>query len=58
MTILLSEGDGIVGEWVVYAARKRPGERLIMKSETHRGIAGILYDARCWIEAPVKMKKD
>lgn len=58
MTILFEIGDGIVGERIVYIARKRSGERLIVRNGAHRGISGILYDARCWIEAPIKIKRE
>ncbi len=58
MTILFEHGDGIVGERIVYVARKRSGERLIVRTGAHRGISGILYDAKCWIESPIKMKRE
>lgn len=58
MTILFEYGDGIVGKRIVCIARKRSGERLIVRAGTHRGISGILYDAKCWIESPIKMKRE
>lgn len=56
MTTLTAYGDMLMGERVVYVARKRSGERLIMKSGAHRGLCGTLYDAKCWIERPIQMK--
>lgn len=58
MTILTDYGDSIIGERIVYVARKRSGERLIMKSGAHRGISGTLYDAKCWIERPIRIRRD
>ena len=57
MTILFEIGDGIIGERLVYVARKKSGERLIVRTGAHRGVSGILYDAKCWIESPIKMTK-
>jgi len=56
LTILTEQGDGILGERIVYIARKRSGERLIMKGGAHRGLSGILYDAKCWIEKPIRLR--
>lgn len=57
MTTLTAYGDSVVGERIVYVARKRSGERLIMKSGARRCIGGTLYDAKCWIERPIQMKR-
>lgn len=57
MTTLTGQGDAIIGERIVYIARKRSGERLIMKSGLHRGISGTLYDAKCWIEQPIEIRR-
>jgi len=54
LTILTEQGDGIVGKRIVYIARKRSTERLIMKGGAHRGISAILHDAKCWIEKPIR----
>lgn len=56
MTTLTAYGDSIMGERLVYVARKRSGERLIMKSGAHRGITGTLYDGKCWIERPIQIR--
>lgn len=58
MTTLTGYGDSVMGERLVYLARKRSGERLIMKSGAHRGITGTLYDAKCWIERPIRIKQE
>lgn len=58
MTTLTGYGDSVIGERLVYVARKRSRERLIMKSGTHRGVSGTLYDAKCWIESPVQLKRE
>jgi hypothetical protein len=58
MRILTSYGDSVVGERLVYVARKRSRERLIMKSGTHRGVSGTLYDAKCWVESPIQIKRE
>jgi len=57
MTIHAGYGDEIIGERIVYVARKRSHERLVMKTGAHRGISGMLYDAKCWIERPIRMKQ-
>ncbi len=57
MTTLTGYGDAIVGERIVYVARKRSRERLIMKSGAHRGLSGTLYDGKCWIESPIQIKR-
>ena len=49
MTTLTAYGDSLIGKRIVYLARKRTGEQLIMKSGSHRGISGTLYDAKCWV---------
>lgn len=56
MTTLTEQGDGIQGERIVYIARKRSTERLIMKGGAHRGLSAILYDAKCWIEKPIRSR--
>jgi hypothetical protein len=43
-----------MGERIVYIARKRSIERLVMKGGAYRGISTILYDAKCWIEKPIR----
>jgi len=58
VTILFEIGDGIVGERIVYIARIRSGERFIVRNGAHRGMSGILYDTKCWIEAPIKIKRE
>jgi hypothetical protein len=55
MTTLTREGDGIKGKRIVYVARKVSGPRLIMKSGTHRGMEGILYDAEAYVDTAVEM---
>lgn len=57
MTTLTGYGDTIVGERLVYVGRKRSGERLVMKSGTHRGLTATIYDAKCWIERPIRIKQ-
>jgi hypothetical protein len=54
MTTLTNEGDGLIGKKIVYIARKVSGPRLIMKSGRHRGIEGILYDAKAYIDLAVE----
>jgi len=58
LTTLTGYGDSVLGERIVYVARKRTRERLIMKSGAHRGISGTLYDAKCWIERPIQIKHE
>ena len=58
MTTLTGYGDSVLGERIVYVARKRSRERLIMKGGAHRGISGALYDAKCWIERPIQIKRE
>jgi hypothetical protein len=58
LTTATGYGDSIVGERLVYVARKRSRERLIMKGGTHRGVSGTLYDAKCWIESPIQIKRE
>jgi hypothetical protein len=55
MTTLTHEGDSIIGKRVVYIARKVSGPRLIMKSGRHRGLEGILYDAKAYVDLAVEM---
>ena len=54
MTVLKGEGDGIVGERIVYVARKVSGPRLVMKGGRHRGLEGVLYDAEAYIDIAVQ----
>jgi hypothetical protein len=56
MTTLTNEGDGIVGKRIVYIARKISGPRLIMKGGRHRGMEGILYDAKAYVDIAVEKK--
>ena len=58
MTTLTAYGDSILGERIVYVARKRSRETLIMKGGTHRGTSSTLYNAKCWIESPIQMKRE
>jgi len=58
LTTLTGYGDSVLGERIVYVARKRSRERLIMKGGAHRGISGALYDAKCWIERPIQIKRE
>ena len=58
MTTLTGYGDSVLGERIVYVARKRSRDKLIMKGGAHRGISGTLYDAKCWIERPIQMKRE
>ena len=55
MTTLTHEGDGIIAKRIVYIARKISGPRLIMKSGRHRGMEGILYDAKAYADLAVEM---
>jgi hypothetical protein len=54
MTTLTHEGDGIIGKRIVYIARKVSGPRLIMNGR-HRGMEGILYDAKAYVDLAVEM---
>ncbi len=54
MTILIEEGDGVVGKRVVYVARKVSGPGLVMKGGRHRGLEGVLYDAEAFIDIAVQ----
>jgi len=58
LTTLTGYGDSVLGERIVYVARKRSRDKLIMKGGAHRGISGTLYDAKCWIERPIQMKRE
>jgi hypothetical protein len=53
MTILTDEGDGIIGERIIYVARKVSGPRLIMKGGRHRGMQGTLYDGKAYVDIAV-----
>ena len=55
MTTLTNEGDGIIGERIVYVARKVSGPRLVMKSGRHRGLEGILYDVEAYVDVAVEI---
>jgi hypothetical protein len=55
LTTLTKEGDGIIGKRVVYIARKVSGPRLVMKSGRHRGMEGLLYDAKAYIDLAVEL---
>ncbi len=54
MTTLTSEGDGIIGKRIVYIARKVSGPRLIMKGGRHRGMEGVLYDGKAYVDVAVE----
>jgi hypothetical protein len=54
MTTLTKEGDSIIGKRIVYVARKVSAPRLIMKSGRHRGMEGILYDGKAYIDIAVE----
>jgi hypothetical protein len=54
MTTLTKEGDGIIGKRIIYVARKVSGPRLIMKSGRQRGVEGILYDAKAYVDVAVE----
>ena len=54
MTVLIDEGDGIVGKRIIYLARKMSGPRLVAKGGRHRGLEGILYDAEAYIDIAVE----
>jgi len=57
MTILTSPGDGIIGKRIIYIARKVEGPHLVRKSGKHRGLQGKLYDAKAYIDLPIKKKQ-
>lgn len=57
MTILTDEGDAIVGQRIVYVARKVDGPFLIRKSGTHRGSQGKLYDAEAYVDIAIDKRK-
>jgi hypothetical protein len=54
MAVHVKAGDCIVGKRLVYEARKAPSPSFIRKSGKHRGLRGKLYDAKCWIEKPIR----
>ena len=54
MTILVNQGDGIIGKRIVYIARKVEGPHLVRKSGRHRGLLGKLYDAEAYIDLPIE----
>jgi len=54
MTILTQEGDGTKGKRIIYVARRTSGPRLIMKGRTHRGLEGVLNDAKPTSTLPSK----
>ena len=54
MTVLTDEGDGIIGKRIIYIACKVSGPRLIMKSGRHRGMEGVLYDAKAYVDLAVE----
>ncbi|MBI2185238.1 MAG: hypothetical protein HYU39_09820 [Thaumarchaeota archaeon] len=54
MTVLIGEGDGIVGKRIIYVARKVEGPHLVRKSGSHRGLLGELYDAEVYIDLPIE----
>ena len=55
MTTLTDEGDAVIGKRIIYVARKVSGPRLIMKGGRHRGMEGILYDAKAYVDIAVEM---
>nr|MDO8043439.1 hypothetical protein [Candidatus Baldrarchaeota archaeon] len=58
MTILTSPGDGIIGKRIIYIARKVEGPHLVRKSGKHRELQGKLYDAKAYIDLPIKKNKN
>lgn len=54
MTDHTNAGDAILGQRLVYVARKVSAPSLIRKGGKHRGLRGKLYDAKCWIETPIQ----
>jgi len=54
MTILLEEGDGIIGKRTVYIARKVSGPRLMMEEGRHRGLGSVLYDTEAYIDIAIE----
>ena len=58
MTTLTGYGDSVLGERIVYVARKRSRDRLVMKGGADRGISGTLYEAKCWIERPIQIRRE
>jgi hypothetical protein len=55
VTTLTDEGDAVIGKRIIYVARKVSGPRLIMKGGRHRGMEGILYDAKAYVDIAVEM---
>ena len=49
-------GDTLIGEIIVYEALKVTGPSLITKSGKHRGLRGKLYNAKCVIEKPIRLR--
>ncbi|KPV62064.1 MAG: hypothetical protein AOA65_2102 [Candidatus Bathyarchaeota archaeon BA1] len=56
MTIHIKAGDTLIGEVVVYEASKVTGPSLIAKSGKHRGLRGKLYNAKCVIQKPIRLR--
>ena len=54
MTILTTEGDGVIGKRIIYMARKVDGPHLVRKSGSHRGLLGKLYDAEAYVDLPIE----
>ncbi len=57
MAIHVRAGDTLIGEIVVYEASKVTGPSLITKSGRHRGLRGKLYNAKCVIEKPIRLRQ-
>jgi len=56
MTMYIKAGDTLIGEIIVYEASKVTGPSLMTKSGKHRGLRGKLYNARCVIQKPIRLR--
>jgi len=57
MTILRSQGDGIIGERIIVYARRIELMRIpIPRTHRHRAQGAKLEDAECYIVKPIRWK--
>ena len=57
MSVHTRAGDMIIGEIVGYEASKISKPFLITRSGRHRGLRGKLYNAKCVIQKPIRIKR-
>ena len=51
------QGDRVEGRVVVAFFRRRSRKRLVPMTRTHRGMMVKLYEAKCIVEVPFRMRE-